>query len=221
MRVAVAGAGDTGESVAAALVQAGHEVLLIERFRSGYRPARVPEADWMLADACELAVLQRAGIDTCDAVIAATGDDKVNIVFAFLCKTEFAVARVVARINDPANRDLFTVDWGVDVAVASPDSLIAAAEQQVAARGPVRLLTLHALSSLIEVTVAAGSPAAGCGIDQLPVPADAAVLAVVRAERLLPPSPAEPLRAGDKLILLAAEQAEEHVRQLLEPPAER
>src|SRR5690242_16449823 len=113
MRVAVAGAGDTGQSIARSLLRAGHQVLLIERHRAAYRPALVPDADWMFADACELATLQRAGIDSCDAVVAASGDDRVNLVFAFLCKTEFAVPRVVARINNPNHRDLFNGDWGV------------------------------------------------------------------------------------------------------------
>ncbi len=101
MRVSIAGAGNIGQSIAHAVLSAGHKVLLIERQRPHYRPALVPEADWMLADACELAALEAAGIHTADVVIAATGDDKVNLVFALLCKTEFAVPRVVARVTTP------------------------------------------------------------------------------------------------------------------------
>ena len=89
-------------------LSAGHKVLLIERQRTHYRPELVPDADWMLADACELASLQAAGIHTADVVIAATGDDAANLVFALLCKTEFGVARVVARVNNPDNQWLFT-----------------------------------------------------------------------------------------------------------------
>ncbi len=216
MRVAVAGAGDTGRSIAHALVHARHQVLLIERYRHAYRPSRVADAEWMFADACELATLQAAGINTCDAVIAATGDDKVNVVFAFLAKTEFAVPRVVARINNPTNRHLFSADWGVDVAVATRDSLIAAADQEVAPRRAVPLLTLHSQTSLIELTVAAGSPADGCALDDLPVPANAAVLAVVHAKRLTPPASITELTAGDELLVLAAPQAEPRMRELVD-----
>jgi trk system potassium uptake protein len=216
MRVAVAGAGDTGQSIARALLHSGHQVLLIERYRAAYRPSRVPDAEWMFADACELAALQAAGIDTCDAVIAASGDDKVNLVFASLCKTEFAVPRVVARINKLTNRELFTADWGVDVAVASPDSLLAAAEQQVAPGSAVRLLTLHAHTSLIELTVAPGSPADGRPFAELQVPADAAFLAVIRDRRLAPPASETPLLAGDQVLVLASPDAEPLVRTLLE-----
>lgn len=217
MRVAVAGAGDTGQSIARALLHAGHQVLLIERYRAAYEPRLVPDADWMLGDACELATLQTAGIDTCDAVIAAAGDDKVNLVFAFLCKSEFGVERVVARINNPGNRELFTARWGVDVAVASPDSLVAAVEQQLAPRPAVRLLTLHGRASLIDITVAAGSPAEGRRLDELPLPDGAALVAVTRGGRLAPPARTSPLRAGDELLILAALDAEDVLRTALEP----
>src|SRR5438046_274881 len=86
MRVAIAGAGNVGQSIARAVLSAGHRVLLIERQRRHYRPGLVPEADWMWADACEVDALEAAGIQTTDVVIAATGDDKVNLVFALLCK---------------------------------------------------------------------------------------------------------------------------------------
>ena len=216
MRVAVAGAADTGQSIARALLHAGHRVLLIERFRVAYRPSRVPDAEWMFADACELATLKAAGIDMCDAVIAASGDDKVNLVFSYLCKSEFAVPRVVARINNANHRDLFTAEWGVDVAVASPDSLIAAADHQLSPRGAVRLLTLHARASLLDITVGAASSADGCPSGDLPVPDDAAVLAVVRDRRLTPPTSATSLRAGDDVLVLTSPDAEPWVRALLE-----
>ena len=131
LRVAIAGAGAVGRSVAHDLHTHGHKVLLIERQRTHYRPALVPEVDWMFADACELSSLQAAGIETCDAVVAATGDDRVNLVFAMLAKTEFLVRRVVARINDPGNQWLFTPEWGVDVAVSTPRTLAAIVDRLV------------------------------------------------------------------------------------------
>ena len=108
MRVAIAGAGAVGRSIAHALTITRNQVLLIEHRRSNFDPELVPEADWMFADACELEVLQRAEVDTCDVVIGASGDDKVNLVFAMLCKTELSVPRVVARVNDPSNAWMFT-----------------------------------------------------------------------------------------------------------------
>ncbi|MBX6722144.1 MAG: TrkA family potassium uptake protein, partial [Dactylosporangium sp.] len=116
MRVAIAGAGNVGRSIASELIGNGHQVMLIERDPSMLRPDRVPEAEWILADACELSSLQEADLSSCDVVVAATGDDKANLVVSLLAKTEFAVPRVVARVNRAENEWLFTEQWGVDVA---------------------------------------------------------------------------------------------------------
>src|SRR5262249_45733129 len=117
MRVAIAGAGNVGRSIAQELIENGHQVMLIERAPERLRPERVPQAEWILADACEVAYLQEAELARCDVVVAATGDDKVNLVVSLLAKTEFGVPRVVARVNRAENEWLFTDQWGVDVAV--------------------------------------------------------------------------------------------------------
>lgn len=90
-----------GRSIAQELIENGHQVMLIERQPRMLRPARVPDAEWVLADACELASLEEAELAGCDVVVAATGDDKVNLVVSLLAKTEFAVPRVVAGSTGP------------------------------------------------------------------------------------------------------------------------
>src|SRR4051812_36679028 len=120
MRVAIAGAGAVGRSIARELIQNGHEVLLIDKNAGSIKPERVPDAEWLLADSCELSSLEEARLDRCDVVIAATGDDKVNLVTSLLAKTEFGVPRTVGRVNHPNNEWLFTEAWGVDVNVSTP-----------------------------------------------------------------------------------------------------
>ena len=112
MRVAIAGAGAVGRSIALELVDNNHQVMLIERELSNIDPESVEAAEWVHADACELASLEEAGLETCDVVIAATGDDKVNLVVSLLAKTEFAVRRVVARVNDPTQRVAVRAELG-------------------------------------------------------------------------------------------------------------
>ena len=107
------------------------------------RPERVPAAEWILADACELASLQEADLAGCDVVVAATGDDKVNLVLSLLAKTEFAVPRVVARVNRAENEWLFTEQWGVDVSVSKPRLMAALVEEAVTVGDLVRLMTFR------------------------------------------------------------------------------
>src|SRR5664279_987624 len=213
MRVAIAGAGDVGQAIARALLASGHQVLLIERYRPNYRPRLVPEADWMFADACELAMLQAAGIETCDVVVAASGDDKVNLVFSMLCKTEFALPRVLARINHPANRWLFTQAWGIDVAVFTSDSVVSAAEEEVSSGSPVRLMALqHSNTHIIGITVAPGSVVEGRPVRELELPANTALLALVRDGIVMTTDAEIRLHSGDEIVVVASANAEESLR---------
>jgi trk system potassium uptake protein TrkA len=154
MRIAIAGAGSVGRSIAGELVENGHQVMLIDRDPEAIKPGRIEAAEWVLADACEVALLEDAGLQTCDVVIACTGDDKVNLVVSLLAKTEFAVGRVVGRVNDPRNEWLFTDAWGVDVAVSTPRILAALVEEAVSVGDLVRLFTLRqGQVNLVEVTL--------------------------------------------------------------------
>ena len=99
MKVAIAGAGAVGRSIARELLVNAHEVTLFERNAGHIDTDSVVGAGWVLADACELANLEEAQLQTYDVMIAATGDDKANLVVSLLAKTEFAVNRVVARVT--------------------------------------------------------------------------------------------------------------------------
>ena len=142
-RIGIAGAGNVGRSVAQELLDYGHKVLLIERERLNFEPNTVPEADWLFADACELTALEEAGAQTCDVMIAATGDDKSNLVVGLLAKSEFGVPRVVARINDVRNEWLFTQAWGIDVAVSTPGAMVAGVEGAIDVGHLIRLMGLR------------------------------------------------------------------------------
>ena len=216
MRVAIAGAGAVGRSIAHDLHAAGHKVLLIERQRRSFRPELVPEVDWMFADACELGTLQTAHIEMCDAVIAATGDDRANVVFAMLAKTQFAVARVVARINDPSNQWLFTHEWGVDVAVSTPTALVASVESAVVVGDIVALATLQqGGGEIVEIAVPEQSAIVGRELGTLAVPDGAALVLVVRHGHVMQPSADLVVVANDALLFAASPDVELRIRDLV------
>jgi trk system potassium uptake protein TrkA len=213
MRVAIAGAGAVGRSIAAELVGGGHEVLLIEREADQFDPASVEQAEWVLADACELSSLDDAGLETCDVVIAATGDDKANLVVALLAKTEFAVKRVVARVNNPRNEWLFTDSWGVDVAVSTPRILAAMVEEAVSVGGLVQLLTLRqGQANLVEITLPEGTPLAGESARSINLPTNAALVAILRGGQVIVPTEDDTMEAGDELLFVASPEVEPAIR---------
>jgi trk/ktr system potassium uptake protein len=216
MRIAIAGAGNVGRSIAQELIDNGHQVMLIERNPSMLRPARVSQAEWILADACELSSLQEADIAGCDVVVAATGDDKVNLVVSLLAKTEFAVPRVVARVNRAENEWLFTEQWGVDVSVSKPRLMAALVEEAVSVGDLVRLMTFRqGEANLVEITLPPAAPYVGHPLRDVPLPRDAALVAILRGKRVLVPSPDDPLEAADELIFVCTAAAEEEVRAVV------
>jgi trk system potassium uptake protein TrkA len=213
MRVAIAGAGAVGRSIALELVESKHQVMLIERDLANIEPESVEQAEWVHADACELASLEDAGLESCDVVIAATGDDKVNLVVSLLAKTEFAVRRVVARVNDPRNEWLFGPNWGVDVAVSTPRLLAALVEEAVAVGDLVRLLTFRqGQANLVEVTLPEDTTLAGRPVRSLKLPADSALVVILRGGRVIVPQGDDALEPGDELLFVATSAVEQDIR---------
>ncbi|HEX3946953.1 MAG TPA: TrkA family potassium uptake protein, partial [Acidimicrobiales bacterium] len=217
MRVAIAGAGSVGTAIARDLHMNGHDVLVIEQ--DPELVARLEgelDITWVVADACEVASLDAAGLATVDVVVAATGDDEDNLVVSLLAKQEFAVPRVVARVNHPKNQWLFNESWGVDVSVSTPQLMTALVEEAVSVGSLVRLLRFEGGSAhLVEVTLADDSPAAGQALVDLGIPREATVVAVVRGDRLVVPRGDTRLAAGDEVLVLVTEDAEDGVQQLL------
>ena len=169
MRVAIVGAGAVGRSIAGELLGNGHTVMLIEKDGRKVRTRSVPGAEWVQADACEVSSLEEAQLATCDVVVAATGDDKANLVVSLLAKTEFAVNRVVARVKDPRNEWLYTEAWGVDVAVSTPRVLAALVEEAVTVGDVVRLMSFRkGAANLVEITLAEDTPWVGKPLRDVP-----------------------------------------------------
>ena len=212
----IAGAGKVGRSIAAELLENGTDVLLIERDAAKIRPTALPKARWLQADACELSSLESAGLGDCAVMVAATGDDKVNLVVSLLAKTEFGVPRVVARVNHPKNEWLYNESWGVDVAVSTPRLLSALVEEAVSVGDLVRLLRFsHGDANLVELTLPPESALAGTQVGEVEWPQDTSLVTIIRGTRVLAPSQDDSLEAGDELLFVAAQAREEQLEDLL------
>ena len=216
MRVAIAGAGNVGSFIANDLVAAGHEVLLIEQLPEVKERAEVdPAVEWHIADACEVSSLRDAGLERCDVVVAATGDDEDNLVVSLLAKQEFAVPRVIARVNHPQNEWMFNENWGVDLSVSTPHLITALVEEAVTVGRLVRILQLGGNARLVEVTLADEAPVVDKEIRQLDIPRDATIVAVVREDHVVMPRGDTVFEAGDEVLALVTPDSEDEIRRIL------
>ena len=215
MKVAIAGAGNVGRAIARELLENGHHVLLIDRDPKALKMESVPNAEWIMADVCEIAALDNAKLDTCQVLIAATGDDKVNLVSSLLAKTEYGVPRVVARINHPKNEWMFDSSWGVDVAVSTPRIIAAIVEEAVAIGDVVRLFSLKSgEANLVELTLPDTAKCCGKSISEISLPENATLTAIIRDSKVIAPHGHDVLTQGDELIFIATAEAESKLKSI-------
>ncbi|MDO4792033.1 MAG: TrkA family potassium uptake protein [Buchananella hordeovulneris] len=228
MRAVIAGAGSVGRTIAADLVKGGHEVTLVENRPGKMKISTVPSAEWVLGDACSPDALEEAGASNCDVLVAATGDDKANLVISYLAKTEFGVQRVVARVNEPRNEWLFDSSWGVDVPVSTPRIMTSIVEEAVSDGELVRLGATPSGAQVYQGTLLPGCLSEGKRLIELELPADVIVAAVVQDGRPVPALADQVLTGGDSLLLVvgtgalanASLDAVAALRRLLRPAAE-
>jgi trk system potassium uptake protein TrkA len=221
MQVVIAGGGNVGSFIARELRKAGHQVSVLEQQPEIVARRRAEAGsdgiDWVVADACEFRSLEAADLASCDVVIAATGDDEDNLVVSLLARQEFAVPRIVARVNHPQNEWLFNENWGVDVSVSTPHLITALTEEAVNVGSLVRLLRLEQGNvTLVEVTLDDDSPAVGRPIKELDLPRDATIVAVVRSQHVVVPRGDTVLEIGDEVLALVTPSVESEFRHLLE-----
>jgi trk system potassium uptake protein TrkA len=166
-----------------------------------------------LADACEITSLDLAKLDGCQVLVAATGDDKVNLVASLLGKTEYGVPRVVARVNHPKNEWMFDSSWGVDVAVSTPRIISALVEEAVSVGDVVRLFSFRkGEANLVEITLPDNAKCCGKTVGEIELPQDSSLAAIVRDGRVIAPQEHDLLSAGDELLFVASAKAENELK---------
>ena len=192
MKIVIAGAGSVGR-----------EVTLIDKKPDQLRVASVADAEWVLADACSPEALSEAGLREADVVLAATGDDKANLVISLLAKTEFAIPRVVARLNNPKNEWLFNASWGVDVPVSTPRIMTALVEEAISVGTPVKLFAFNsAQAAMYAFVLPENSPIIGKSIADVAFPPRVVLSAILRDGEPFAPQADDQYESGDELVFL-------------------
>jgi trk/ktr system potassium uptake protein len=201
--VIIAGAGKVGWNLARELLDKEHEVTLIENDRRRYLTVE-DELEHVVhyGDATELWVLERAGIQRADLVIAVTGDDEDNILISQVAKEKYLCERIVARVNNPRNLQHFKL-LGIQPAVSATDLILRLIEHEVPEYGLVHLLDLaENRLEIIEVQVADESPAVGREIGELTLPEGSQVISILRNGGGFVPKPDTTIETGDEVLVV-------------------
>ncbi len=203
MYAIIVGAGKVGRNLARELITKGHEVTVIESSRSRYLVVEEElEHAVHYGDATELWVLERAGIQRADLVIAVTGDDEDNILVCQVAKEKYLCDRIIARVNNPRNHDHFRL-LGIQPAVSATDLILRLIEHEVPRYGLVHLLALEEERlEIIELEVSEDAPTVGEKVSDIVLPEGSLIISVLRAGSGFVPKPDTVIQAGDEVLLV-------------------
>lgn len=217
MYMIVIGGGRVGYYLTKALLDEGHEVLIVEK------DATVCEticdelgSICLRGDGCEAATLDEVGTSRADMLIAVTGDDEDNLVACQVAKHKFNVSRTIARIRNPQNETLFK-KLGIDVAVSSTNIILENIEEEVPTHPLTHLLTLRDKGlEIVEVKIPPESTTVGKPVKELSLPKGSRlVLIISKVGRPRMPAANTILQAGDQIIALTTPETEEALRTAL------
>ncbi|HUV04147.1 MAG TPA: TrkA family potassium uptake protein [Armatimonadota bacterium] len=215
MYVIVAGGGKVGHYLTRALMDAGHEVLLVEkdRSRAAYLAEELGEVV-VRGDACEVRTMREIGMERADVVVAATGDDEDNLVICQMAKRRFNVPRTIARVNNPQNEDIFH-RLGIDSTVSSTKIIFNLIEQQIETDEVILLAPLQRGNiEIVEIDLGPESPVLGKTIPYVGLPQDALVISIVRDGHAILPNIDVEFKQGDTVIALVSADKEAEMREV-------
>lgn len=222
MKVIVVGGGNTGSHLAKLLIGAGHIVRVIEE-----RPAvleklgqEISQENIVTGDGSSPVILEKAGIQKAQVLVATTGSDETNLVITSLGKFEFDVPRVIARINNPKNAWLFTAEMGVDVALNQSEILASLTAEEMSINDMMTLAKLRrGKYSLVEEKIAPKSPVIGMAIKDMPLPQNCVISGIIRKGEIVLPRGITTLEEGDEVLALVDDQAREQLARFLTRPS--
>jgi trk system potassium uptake protein TrkA len=218
MYAVIVGAGKVGWNLARELLDKGHEVTLIEQNRNRYLVVEQElEHSVQYGDATELWVLERAGVQRADLVVAVTGDDEDNMLVCQVAKEKYLCDRIIARVNNPRNHDHFRL-LGIQPAVSATDLILRLIEHEVPRYGLVHLLALEEERlEIIELEVRAEAPAAGEAVSDIALPEGSLIISVLREGTGFVPKADTVIEAGDEVLLVLDPGLEDAITEFFAP----
>lgn len=213
MYLLVIGAGKVGTNLSRELIEQGHEVTLIETSQKRYQAIEpLFEHRIQLGDASELWVLERAGIQRADMVIAVTGDDEDNILICQVAKEKYGVPQIIARVNNPRNKQHFDL-LGIAPVVSSTSLILSFIEHGVPQKGLIRLLDLGSEGiEIIEVLVAEDSPVKDRSVQEVELPERTLLISILREGKGFVPESDSVIREGDRILAVLDPDQEEGLK---------
>src|SRR5207248_8501287 len=199
----IVGGGNVGYFLAKTLVKTNHEVLVLEKNRLNHRTIAEELGEVaMQGDGCEVRIMEEAGAERADAIVAVTGEDEDNLVICQMSKMKFNVPRTIARVNDPRNERLFH-RFGIDATVSSTKIIYNLLEQEIETGEVIPLAALKRGNiEIVEIEIGPKSPVLGRLIQEVALPPEALIISVIRHDHGMIPTADTNIEYGDSVVAL-------------------
>jgi trk system potassium uptake protein len=221
MFVLIAGGGRTGAQLASFLVAQKHEVHLVEHRREilAHIHRELPTEVIVEGNATDPSVLEMAGIQRAQVLSACMQGDAENLALCFIARSRYNVPRTIATINNPRNAWLFDKSFHVDVALNQADILASLIEQEMSLGEMMTLLKLRrGRYSLVEDRIQAGSGAIGRAIQDMALPKNSVIAAIIRQGDIVIPRGQVRFEEGDEILAIVDEGSAEELAHLFGHP---
>ncbi len=217
MYVIVVGGGKVGYYLSKKLLEEGHEVLLVEKDpkKSGFIREEIGDIVYQ-GDGCEMRLMKEMGMERADIVAAVTGDDEDNLVVCQLAKKKFNVKRVISRVNNPKNEEIFK-KLGVDEIVNGTKIIYSLIDQEVDSQKPVSIIPLKLGNiEIAEIQITKNSASAGKKVKDITLPEESTLAAILRDGSIIFPRGETVLKENDTVFAFTLPDKEPALRKLLE-----
>jgi len=219
--VLITGGGRTASALAQLLVGQKHEVHLVEG-----RPdvltrlhRELPTEVIYQGSPIEIDTLERAGIARARVLATCLPRDADNLAISFVARARYRVPRIIACVNNPSNARLFNETFHVDVSLNQAEILATLIEEEMSLGDMMTLLKLRrGKYSLVEEKLPKGAPAIGVSLQDLPLPPNCVVSAIIRKGELILPRGGVSLNEGDEVLAIVETEAAEQLARWFNAP---
>jgi len=221
MNVIIIGGGQVGAYIANLLLKSNCSVKVIENREHVFAKLKndLPKENIVFGNGTDPTILESAGIAGTDVVVSVTGADETNLVASTIAKFEFAVPRVIARVNNPKNAWMFDASMGVDAALNQADLMAHLVVDEMALKNIMTLIRINQGEySIVQVSVDAHAESINKAIKDLSIPVNAVLIAITRGKETIIPRGDTKIHADDSILALADENAQVTINELFGLP---